>query len=421
MDTNHGAAGDPPDDDVFGPVEDGEEVFEWIDDQDGAQDPAEMVKPPPPTLRERLAAIRSGGRRLRRSRREIAAGAAAIVLACAVGGACTAWFDHVAEASDRGDVVQLAVNSVVNGDPAASSYDPGTTSAVGQYILEVANNSPDAVTLASVDIDAGTLMTSTAWKPVGPSARRIPGGATAKVALTVKLFCPMVTLGQRTGMFSAAPGIGGGSSLPFPAVHTQVRDANGDLHDMVLPTRIITSAQLANGQLNFRSPDGLAIPEIVSADAGACSQYVAATDSQRNFAATAGRYPGTITIGYDKVLSSGSGSFVLGFTVKNTGPQTETLTAHPNGAAAANDDRLRTEWLPTSVELGPGVSAQIQMTVHIHDCTSALTGAPVLDQTTLVAQNGAGGVPEPVFVDQVLTRSLRLAADMIQQEKAACG
>jgi hypothetical protein len=420
MDTNHGAAGDPPDDDVFGPVEDGEEVFEWIDDQDGAQDPGENVKPPPATFRVRLAAIRSGGRRLRRSRREITAAATVIVLACAIGGACTAWFDHVAEASDRGDVVSLAVDSVVNGDPAASSYNPGTTSAIGQYILEVANNGPDAVTLASMDVDAGTLMTSSGWKPVGSSAR-IAGGATAKVALTVKLFCPMVTLGQRTGMFSAAPGIGGGSSLPFPAVHAQVRDANGDLHDVVLPTRVITSAQLADGQLNFRSPDGLAIPEIVSADAGACSRYVSDTDSQRTFTATAGRFPGTITIGYDKVVSSGSGSFVLGFTVKNTGSQTETLTAHPNGVTATNDDRLRTEWLPASVELGPGVSAQVQVTVHIHDCTSALTGAPVLDQTMLEAQDGTGGAPEPVFVDQALTRSLQLAADVIQQEKAACG
>lgn len=420
MDTNHGAAGDPPDDDVFGPVEDGEEVFEWIDDQDGAQDPGERVKPPAPTFRERFAAIRSGGRRLRGSGREIAAAAAAIVLACAVGGACTAWFDHAAGAADRGDVVSLAVDSVVNGDPAASSYDSATTSAVGQYLVEVANNGPDAVTLASLDVDAGTLMSSTGWKPVGPSAR-IPGGATAEVALTVKLFCPMVTLGQRTGMFSAAPGIGGGSSLPFPAVHAQVRDANGDLRDVVLPTRVITSAQLAEGQLNFRSPDGLAIPEIVSADAGACSRYVSDTDAQRTFTAGAGRYPGTIAIGYDKIVSSGAGSFVIGLTVKNTGSQTETLTAHRDGAAAANDDRLHTEWLPASVELGPGVSAQARVTVHINDCTSALTGAPVLDQTMLEAHDADGGAPEPVFLDQAMTHSLRLTADVIRQEKAACG
>jgi hypothetical protein len=271
-----------------------------------------------------------------------------------------------------------------------------------------------------MDIDAGTLMTSTGWKPVGPSAR-IPGGATAKVALTVKLFCPMVTLGQRTGMFSAAPGIGGGSSLPFPAVHAQVRDSNGDLRDVVLPTRVITSEQLADGQLNFRSPDGLAVPEIVSADAGACSQYVAHADSQRDFTVTAGRYPSVITIGYDKVLSSGSGAFVLGFTVKNTGSQTVTLTAQPDGISAANDDRLRTDWLPASVELGPGMSAPAQVTVHIHDCTSVLTGVPVLNQTMLVTQDADGGAPAPVFVDQALTHSLQMAADVVEQEKAACG
>ena len=131
----------------------------------------------------------------------------------------------------------------------------------------------------------------------------------------------------------------------------------------------------------------------MTADLGACSQYVADTDAQRDFTVTAGRYPGTITIGYDKVVSSGSGSFVLGFTVKNTGSQTETLTAHPDGATATNDDRLRAEWLPASVELGPGVSAQVQVTVHIHDCTSALTGAPVLDQTMLEARTAAAAHP----------------------------
>jgi hypothetical protein len=420
MDTNHGAAGDPPDDGVFGPVEDGEEVFEWIDDQDGEQDPAQAVKPPSPTFRERVAAVRSGGRRLLRSRREITAVAAAIVLACAVGGAATAWFDNVAGAADRADVVSLAVDSVVDGDPAAASYDLATTSAVGQYIVEVANNSPDAVTLDSVAIDAGTLMTSSAWKPVGSSAR-IPGGGTAKVALTVKLFCPMVTLSQRTGMFSAVPGIGGGSSLPFPAVEARVRDGNGDVRDLVLPTRVMSSAQLADGQLTFRSPDGLAVPEIVSADAGACSQYVSDTDAQRFTGAGASRYPSTIALGYDKVLSSGPGSFVLGFTVKNIGSQTETLAAHPDVVTAVNDDRLRTDWLPASVELGPGVSAPAQLTVHIHDCTSALTGAPVLDQTTLEVEGTDGDLPAPVFLDQALTGSLRLAADVIQQERAACG
>lgn len=417
MDTNHGAAGDPPDDDVFGPIEDDEEVFEWIDDQDGADDGGQTVKPPPRTLRERVAAVRSGGQRLLRSRREVAAVTAAIVLACAVGGACTAWFDNVAGAADRAEVVSLAVDSVVDGDPSVASYDPATTSAIGQYVVEVANNSPDAVTLASVDVDAGTLMTSSGWKPVGPSAR-IPGGGTAKVALTVKLFCPMVTLEQRAGMFGAVPGTGNGSGLPFPAVHVQVRDSDGDLRDLLLPTRVPSAAQPADGQLNFRSGSGLDVPEIVSADAGACGQYVSDTDEQRLANVTAARYPTTVVLGYDKVLSSGAGSFVLGFTVKNTGSQTETLTARSGSAFA--DDQLRNEWLPSVIKLGPGQSAQARLTVHIQGCTSILAGEPVLGDTMLEVDGSGGGQAEPVFLDQAVTHSVRLAGDIVQQEKAAC-
>src|ERR1041384_3355120 len=62
MDANRHAAGDEPDDEVFGPVEDGEEVFEWIDDTDtdiGAEQDFEAARQPTPTFRERLAALRA--------------------------------------------------------------------------------------------------------------------------------------------------------------------------------------------------------------------------------------------------------------------------------------------------------------------------------------------------------------------------
>ncbi|WP_370363303.1 hypothetical protein [Catenulispora sp. GP43] len=420
MDTNHGA-GDPPDDDVFGPVEDGEEVFEWIDDQDGARQPDDQrAKPPSRTFRERLAAVRAGGRSLRGSRREIAAVTAAIVLACAVGGACTAWFDSVAGAADRADVVALAVDSVVDGDPAASSYQAADTSAVGQYIVEIANNSPDAVTLTSVDVDAGTLMTSSAWKPAGGSAR-IPAGGTARVALTVRLSCPLVILSQQTGMFADAPGTGGGTSLAFPAVHVQVRDSDGDPHSMVLATRVDTSAQLATGQQAFRSPGGATIPGIISADAGPCTQYAADRIAQRvSDDAGAARFPSDVVFGYDKVLSSSTDSFVLGFTVKNNSDRTVTLTSRGD-TTYIDDPQLRTEWLPAVTKLAPGQSQPGRLTVNIHDCTSVLSDAPVLGETMMEVDDGSGGPPQPVFIDQALTGSLRMAGDVVNQEKAACG
>jgi hypothetical protein len=425
MDGNHDT-GDPPDDDVFGPVEDGEEVFEWIDDQDGTdgadgalESGDRAVKPPSRTLREHLEAVRSGGRRLRRSRREIGSVTAALLLACAVGGASTAWFDGVAGAADRAKEVSLAVDSVVDGDPAASSYNAADSSAVSQYVVEIANNSPAAVTLDSVDIDAGTLMTSSAWKPVGGPAR-IPGGGTAKIALTVKLFCPMVALSQQTGMLAAAPGTGGGATLAFPAVHVQARDSGGDLHDLVLPTRVMSSAQLADGQLNFRSPAGLPLPEIISADSGACGQYVADRIAQRVVVGGAARFPSSVAFAYDTVISPAAGStFVLGFTVKNTSDHAVTVTAR-NGFTYANDPRLHTEWLPSRLQLAVGQSVPAQLKVQIHDCTSILTGAPVLGDTMLEVDDASGGAPAPVFIDQALTGSFRLAGDVVQQEKAAC-
>ena len=55
-------------------------------------------------------------------RRKVAAAGASVVLAAAVGAAGTAWFDGVAGAADRAAVVSMAVDSVVNGDPAVGAY-----------------------------------------------------------------------------------------------------------------------------------------------------------------------------------------------------------------------------------------------------------------------------------------------------------
>lgn len=420
MDTNR----DPSDDDVFGPIEDGEEVFEWIDEEDAEQEPGDQRARQVLTFRERLAALRSGGRRLRRSRRELAAAAAAIVLACAVGGGCTAWFDNVAGAADRAAVVWLAVDSVVDGDPAASSYNAAGTSAVGQYVVEIANNGPDAVSLDSVSVDAGTLMmSSTGWKPLGATAR-IPGGGTAKVALTVKLFCPSVVLGQQTGMFGVVGGIGGGPALAFPAVHARVRDADGDLRDLTLPTRVTASSQPSSGtgQSTFNRPDGTPIPQIVSADGGACAQYAADRTAQRMVAiGNAARFPTAIEFGYDKVLNADpGGAFTLGFTVKNTTAHPETLSTRSD-AAYLVDSQLRTDWRPAIIKLDPGGTAKATLTVSIQNCTSVLAGAPILGETMLEETDTTGsGTSQPVFIDQALTGSLRLAGDLVQQEKAVC-
>ena len=86
-------------------------------------------------------------------------------------------------------------------------------------------------------VNAGTMMTSTGWKPVSGSAK-VPAGGIAKVALTAKLFCPMVVLSAQNGIFGVSEGIGGGLSPAFPPLAVQVRDSDGDLRAMTLQTRV---------------------------------------------------------------------------------------------------------------------------------------------------------------------------------------
>src|SRR5262249_31748936 len=162
------------------------------------------------------------------------------------------------------------VDSVVDGDPAAAKYDSAETSATGEYVVELANNSPDAVTVAAIGFDAGTLMSSTGWKPVGSA--RIPGGGTGKVTPTVEMFCPMVVMGVQRGNFGASPPGGtGASSMPCPALQGKVRDGTGDERDLVLPPRAAVPPQgRSEGTGLFRVVGATSTPQIVTADAGAC-------------------------------------------------------------------------------------------------------------------------------------------------------
>jgi len=426
MDANPHAAGDQPDDEVFGPVEDGEEVFEWIDDSDTEDDPeARADQAPPPTFRERLTALRAGVQSLRSSPRTITAVAVSLILACALGGGATAWFDGVAGAADRAGVVALAVDSVVDGDPAAAKYDSAETSATGEYVVELANNSPDAITVAAVGFDAGTLMSSTAWKPVG--SPRIPGGATGKVTLTVKMFCPMVVMGVQTGNFGVNPSDGtGASSMPFPALQVKVRDGNGDERDLVLPTRATVSGQArSEGTGLFRAVGGASTPQIVTADAGACRQW--ATDRLRqliqpNRALNPAQLDG-VAFSYDKVTTEArrgaSSTFALGINVHNTTDHKLTVHTRPD-LTAGGDSTLKVEWLPAQMDLAPGQTAEAHLTATFSDCSASLIGAQILSMTMLDVENPDTGDSLPVFPDQAITGSLHLTNDVARQMKAAC-
>lgn len=427
MYANPHAAGDEPEE-VFGPVEDGEEVFEWIDDTDAGDDPeAAAAEPPGPTFGERMAALRAGGRRLRHSRREIAVVAAVLVVACAVGGAFTAWFDQVADAADRAGAVALAVDSVVDGDTKAAKYDPKQTSATGEYVAEVANNSPGAVTLTSVGFDAGFLGASTGWKPVGGSVRLpgggtgevIPGGGTGKVVITVRLFCPMVIRvtpgGGYYGSSDATP-------ISFPSLHVSVLDGRGTAHEVVLPTRVGVSPQgrARAGGLTFLSGEDVPTPQVVSADAGMCAPWETDREALLNQDPNRQVKPHS-----DGLAFSYTGltqplkdrSFTIGITVRNT--TGHTLTVETRRGLAFQNSEISATWVPGSLDLGAGQSVSAELKVAVPDCGSWRNDPTLLGLTVVEVEDQSTGTAMPVFPDQILTGSVRLATDVARQ-MAAC-
>jgi hypothetical protein len=437
MDANPHAVGEEPDDDVFGPVEDGEEVFEWIDEFEAEDDPALAGAPEPaPTLGERLAAMRAAASRLRAARRRIGAVAASLVLAAAVGAACTAWFDGVAGAADRAAVVSLAVDSVVDGDPAAAKYDGGTTSAVAEYVVELANNSPAAVTLDSVGFDAGSLMASTGWRPLG-AGKRIPAGGTAKVALTVRMFCPMVVMGVQSGGFGfAGRGGAGAASMPFPALDVRVFDGDGDQRAVTLATRVTVSSLLRGqtGEPTFLGSGVEPTPAIVTAGAGACAPWEAERErqqAQRDLTFATPDLDGVqrsdgMTFAYDKVVEHGQKSFTVAIDVHNTGERVLTLKTRDD-AGFLQDPALRTEWRPANQDVGPGETRQIWLTVTVTDCAqvqdtrgSGRADVPAFAEALLEVDDPDSGVSLPVAPEQLMTGSLRLAGDAAREIKAVC-
>lgn len=429
MYANAHAAGDEPEEEVFGPVEDGEEVFEWIDDTDtDAGDGLESAaaEQPGPSFRDRMAALRAGGRRLRHSRREIAAVTAAIVLACAIGGGFTAWFDRVADAADRAGVVALTVDSVVDGDPKAAAYDAKQTSATGEYVVEIANNGPEPVTLTSVAFDAGFLGASTGWKPVGSPApipgggtgEVIPGGGIGKAVLTVRLFCPMVVR-----VTSGYYGSSDATPITFPALHVGVRDGKGEAREVVLPTRVAVSTQphAETKGLTFLNGENVPAPQIVSADASVCGQWEIDREALLTPDPSRGedRQSGGLTFSYSGLTQPlKDRSFTAGITVRNTTDHALKLRTHSEPFIQSPE--INTTWTPAQLDLEARQSYSAELKITVPDCGSWMSDPSLFGMTMLRVEDPTTGITTPLNPDRLLTGSVRLANDIARQMTVAC-
>jgi hypothetical protein len=419
--------------DAFGldDADDGEEVYEWVDDDaDLATDTggaaARIAREP---LRETLGeAIRQARTQWRTIRRRAVLGLVTAVLtgATAVGG--TAWFDVVARAADDAETVNLALDAVVDGDPALAKFDTQSTHGSVQYVLELANNGPAAITVTEVSVDAGTLMTSTGWQPVGSPL--IAAGATGKAALTVNLDCTLLSIGQSINSGSQSP-----FNFNFPDVRVSILTANGAARQVTLRSR--QPVGLDAGSVRTTDQGGGEAPQTTMIEFGQCltvlEQRIGAdprfagpgSDFNPSYARSANQVITVAYLGVKTPATQKSPEYVLGFREHNSAAVAMTSLADPGGIGEAPGGHVTMS--PAKNTIPPGGDAYFTITVQLRTCHDDFgsEGTTQLFMSAIPAPDVSSasrpGQEQLGSLSDFLTGSgLQLTLDELAQRKAAC-
>lgn len=435
----HGGAGDGPGGGRDGSGEaffeldaDGEDVYEWFDeDPDDPSAPGSPRGPRPP-LRERLAegvaALRGEARAVRR--RAAGAGLAVLLVAGASVG-FTAWYDAVAAAADRADVVALAVDSVVNDDPSTASMDLSGRSATVSYVVELANNGQDPVSVRNVEADGGTLMGTLGWKPVGSAT--VPAGGTADVRLTMHVDCTVAMFGGLLSLGERA------ASMPFPDLDVTVLTRSGDQRAIRLSTKQAVIPDRESSDLGALPSVS---PRVVMADAGPCQTQLETRNLTENQAGSGLILPdpnavgGPITTmtyaGIDLAADPSSKTFSVKFHVvakQTPGTDVPVTISSPLAQDGITEQAgaYTLTMLPKTVTVPNGGTADFDVRVQVVDCGATSSGMfPDAGQMQILAvQNDPSlGRTPPTALNQELgslvANSVGLALDEIAQDTAAC-
>lgn len=384
--------------------DDADDVYELLyDDQYGAdRDGRERLQRPPlrDALRETLRAFH-----ITRSRLSWAGAfmLAATLSACAVS-FTTSRVDTARVDARMAGVVQLALDTVGDGDRTKDTLDATAQTATGEYVLEFANNGPTAVTVHNVAVDAGTMFATTAWHPVGSAT--VPAGQVGRVAVDLRMDCTWLSLPAVRAIT--------GDGVEFPPTRLTIATTDGKPRDVTLTMPNITAGSTPGTD-----------PSTVSTIrdwpcAGAASGQNTVTPGQSGLR---GPQP-PVTIAYsDAAKTVNADSFSLAFTATNPS-KTTTYTVRPSIAnnTVDNSSAIGLDMGFTSLTLNPGGAAPFTVTISMRQGSCQVTdqAAYDLDQAT-VDIVGSDDSNSSLSIEQLRSPpGLQLAADLAAESLATC-
>lgn len=431
--SGHGGDDDDRDDSYFLLDDDPADVYEWIDEDSDDPDAAGAPRGPRRPLREWLAdGVASARAEVRQVRRRAVGAGLAVLLVAGGSVGFTAWYDAVAGAADRADVVALTVDSVVNADPATASLDSSGTSATVSYVVELANNGQDPVDLRDVKADGGTLIGSKAWKAVGSST--IAAGGTAQVELTMRVDCTIAMFG---GLLSVGDG---NPTMPFPDLDVTVLTRSGDVRSARLSTKQDVNPDRAASDLGALPAVS---PRVVMADTGPCqtqleTRNLAESQVEAGLIMPDQSIPGSgpiISLTYEGMAQNADSrgkTFLARFHVvaKDTpGTNVPVTISGPFAQDGITEEAgaYTLTMSPKTVSVPNGGAGDFSVAVHVMDCQATSAGMfPDAGQLQILAVQddpALGRTPSTVLnqeLGSLVGNTVRLALDEIAQDTAAC-
>lgn len=363
-------------------------------------------RPSPAALAATLTALRPGRRTL------VRAGTLLTVAATAAGisAAATAWWDAHAARAAKADTVALRLDSVTDGPAASAGAETtataagsgGTAPATAEYVLEIADDGPAAVTVTDARADARPAFATVAWHAVGPAT--IPAGGTGRFAVDVELDC---------GGLPDSGGADAGALFPDPQV--TVLTSNGAKHTVVLAAEA-PAATTADPRDSPRIVAPLRNP----CRAGAAPAAVVGVAPRFNPPlVTVGPSLTHVTLAYDGVSAPAAGPlgpFGLDFTATDLDAQAVTIDTRLFGAIpiTVTDTSGR-------VTVEPSAPVRFRVTVKLGFCdASTADPAAVLATPAFVVDFGSGETEALPLSAMVTDPRLRLAGDIAAQVEKVC-